>query len=186
MYVNVFLIFVYIFQYGLAISNISEKNSPMKFPNPFNNDEKLSLLSMPWYKSIPFFVDNHGEWAYYFSLMISAKRVQNLWFDGAILLLANVYFITFYSTIYDNDVEISNDKNINDIIKMQAEKVVKTYEEGNLNYTPRMSESTEKLLQKKKSHDNISIKFNQITDKEIKKMINSFHGSSDINKIYNA
>ena len=115
--------------------------------------------------------------------MISAKRVQHLWFDGAILLLANAYFITFYSTIYDNDIEISDDKNINDIIKMQADIAVKKYEERNLEYTPKSS-PTEKLFQKKKSDASISKKIKSVTDQQIKKMIDNFHGSSDISKAY--
>ena len=184
MYINVFLIFVFICQYGLAISNISDKNTPMKFPDPFDNDEKLNLLSIPWYKSVPLFVNDNGKWAYYFSLMISAKRVQHLWFDGAILLLANAYFITFYSTIYDNDIEISDDKNINDIIKMKADIAVKKYEERNLEYTPKSSSPTEKLFQKKKSDASISKKIKSVTDQQIKKMIDNFHGSSDISKAY--
>ena len=148
MYVNIFLIFVYIFQYGLAISNISAKNTPMTFPDPFDNDIKLEGMNIPWYKSVHFFVQDNGEWAYYCSLMISAKRVQNLWFDGAILILANVYFITFYSTIYDNDFEISNEKNITDVIKIQADMSSRKYK-GSFKYAPKLSAPTKKFSMKK-------------------------------------
>ena len=117
--------------------------------------------------------------------MISAKRVQNLWFDGAILLLANVYFIKFYSTIYGYDFEMSNEKNVTDIIKIQAD-ISSRKCEGSFKYSPKFSAPTEKFFMKKKSFDDRSVKFGSISDKQINKMVNNFYGSNDINKIYSA
>ena len=87
-YINMILVVVYIIQYGMALSNLSSKNSPMTFPDPFTEYEYLKDLTIPWYKHIDFFSYFDGDsyepnsWAFYCSLMVSYARVKNLWFGG--------------------------------------------------------------------------------------------------------
>lgn len=168
----------------MALSNLSAKNSPIVFPDPFTDFMELEQLFIPWYRKVDFFTSNDDAWSFYCSLMISFKRVKNLWFNGSILLLANLYFTTFYSTIYNQNIEISNEKNINDIIKIQGDTIAKMYEKK---YHEKSAKTEEQFYEKNEAdYDPFSAKFRPITDDQINKMITLFYASSTYTKFYNA
>ena len=123
-FINIVIVLWFSTQYGLGVSNLSPKNSPMIFPVPYDDEITRNNLNLPWYNSVYFFKIDSSKWAYYFSLMISYDRVLNLWYFGIILILINIYFTNFYSTIFTEDIEISNDKNIKDIIRRESEILI--------------------------------------------------------------
>lgn len=127
-FINIVIVLCFTTQYGLGVSNLSPKNSPMVFPVPFDSDQIRELYSIPWYKGVYFFTMDSCKWAYYFSLMISYDRILTLWYYGLILLLINIYFTNFYSTIFTDSIEISNDKNIREIIMYESESLIDDYE----------------------------------------------------------
>lgn len=163
----------------MALTNLSYRNSPMRFPDPFTDPLKVDTIGIPWYINVPFFDLHSNKWAFYFSLMISSSRVANLWFPGLIILLSNIYFIHFYSMIFNKNIDISDEKNIKDVIKIQSEILTKKYEEqfGN-SVLPKINEEEEFMIRADSNEPNEPIKFYGVTDKEIDDIINKFYSSS--------
>jgi len=172
--INMVIVVVLIVQYGIAITNLGPKNSPMHFPVPFDDISKLRRIGIPWYSTVEFFTIANNKWAYYFSLMISHTQIHNLWFLSMVMILINIYFTNFYSTIFNKNIEISNVKNIKDIIRIQSDVLVRKYEE------------VIKSQELGELSDLDPFVMRDITDNEIDKILSMFYASSWMIKIYSA
>lgn len=65
MTINFFVVSCFIFQYCLALSNLSDKNSPIKFPYPYQDEAELMKIKIPWYRTVDFFTRDSNAWSYY-------------------------------------------------------------------------------------------------------------------------
>lgn len=186
-YINLVMMVILILQYGMALSNLSYRNSPMGFPDPYNDTLRVDRIGIPWYINVPFFNENSNKWAFYFSLMITYNRIMNLWFPGLILLLSNIYFINFYSMIFNQNIDISDEKNIKDVIKIQSDILTKKYEQRySVLETPKGDDVSGFLIREDSNHPvNETIKFRGVTEAEIDHIINMFYSSSWMVKFYN-
>jgi hypothetical protein len=116
--------------------------------------------------------------------MISYARLKNLWYEGIILLLINVYFTTFYSTIYNQNITISNEKNINDIIRLQSDTLASMYEKKIQDYNDKGS--VKEFMEERDTIFKIDVRYESINDEQIEKIVNMFYASSWMNKLYNS
>jgi len=101
------------------------------------------------------------------------------------VILINIYITSFYSTIYNQNIEISNEKNINDIIKIQGDTVAKMYEFKNGMQRNESIKPEEEFMVRSNSAAQADIKYNAVTDEQIEKLVNMFYASSNVTKVYN-
>jgi len=72
---------------------------------------------IPWYEKFDFLDDNGRKWAYFLGMNVSANRVQTMWFEWVSLILLNIYFTNFNSTMYEDDtIRISETENISELV----------------------------------------------------------------------
>ena len=78
-----FLIMLSIFEYIVALSNLSAENSPMSFPIPYNPN-KLPYhelpVPIPWYDKVSYF-DKHPNWSYYLGCTETQRARNSLWYE---------------------------------------------------------------------------------------------------------
>jgi hypothetical protein len=118
--------------------------------------------------------------------MITQSTVLALWFPSLIILLTNFYFTNFYSVIFTQNIEISNEKNIIDIIKIQSDTVQKKYEENVITSPVDGNVEDEFIMQDESVWEIPNIKFQAITDDEVQKLISYFYCSNWISKLYDS
>ena len=185
-FINIVIVLLFTTQYGLGVSNLNPNNSPMDFPTPFDSKQLRDDLNIPWYSSVYFFTMDSWKWAYYFSLMISYDRILTLWYYGLILLLINIYFTNFYSTIFTENIDISNDKNIREIIRSESENLIDDYEAQYQKQKLNASLDEKDIIENMEKFKFKRHKIQKISDDEIDNLTARFYSSSWTFKIYNS
>ena len=58
-YFNIIMIVMLLLKYALALSNLSDKNSPISFPYLY--DKGYYKWNNPWYKELPWYIEKDSE-----------------------------------------------------------------------------------------------------------------------------
>ena len=113
------MIVILLLKYTLALSNLSDNNSPISFPYLY--DKYSYKWNNPWYKELPWYIGKDSEgnedcrWIYYSGILISLKSVCTLWAYALTVLMVAVYFTNFNLAIFNSDFDLSDEKSIQKI-----------------------------------------------------------------------
>ena len=143
------VIFVLLLKYTLALSNLSEKNTPIPLPYPFNQDD--SNWDVPWYKGIPWYIITDSDesiglrWIFYSGILVSLKSVFTLWAYVLTVLMIFVYCAYFNLTIFSSDVCISDYESILKISDIRYKEDERKYIIEIIGYERSIDEFKQKL-----------------------------------------
>lgn len=92
-------------QYALALSNLTSKNNPMEFPDPFNpypdpnSEYPNGEFVIPWYMKVAFLRENL-DWCLYLGMGVSKQKLNGLWIDFVIMGMLQAYFFYFNCQLF--------------------------------------------------------------------------------------
>ena len=104
----VFLIILSIFEYIVALSNLSAKNSPMNFPIPYNPSKEPYQdppVPIPWFEKVGYF-DDHPNWSYFLGCTETQRARGSIWYEWSWIMIWCIYFTVFNSIIIDKNYQI--------------------------------------------------------------------------------
>ena len=136
---------IFILQYTSALVNLNENSSPAQIPVPFNNTDVERPFYIPVFKEIGEPITNTttnpdipGQvfilptvWTFYLGFLVSTIRIHQLWVDAAVILILNIFFLYFYSTLYELDITLNSKgtiyKTLKEIDDQTEEKINQTF-----------------------------------------------------------